>query len=173
MPKYPTQINPNGGDPVTEHLPPHATEWIIPEEVSQILKSLPEAQQQAVRAVLIGVSHQQLWQGPLPPPNLLKEYNEAFSNGAERIFREVQRQTTHRIELEKVVIPEQQRQSKRGQLFGLIVAISFLAAAFILIALGHGLYGTIIGSIDIVALVTVFVIGRREQMRYLKHINAF
>ena len=144
---------------------------LIPDEVATILKDLPEAQQQAVRAVLIGVSYQRLWQGPLPPPDLLKEYNDTFPDAAERIFGEVLRQTTHRIELEKQVIPEQIRQSNRGQVYGLVVALSFLLAAFILVALGHGMYGTIIGSIDLVALVTVFVIGRREEKRWLRMIE--
>ena len=147
---------------------PQLPDLLIPDEVAMILKDLPEMQQQAVRAVLIGVSYQRLWQGPLPPPDLLKMYNDAFPNAAERIFHEVQRQTTHRIELEKQVIPEQQRQATRGQVYGLLVALSFLAAAFGLIALGHGLYGTILGSFDIVALVTVFIIGRRAHKRYLR-----
>ncbi len=141
---------------------------LIPDEVALILKDLPEAQQQAVRAVLIGVSYQRLWQGALPPPDLLKEYNETFPEAAEKIFTELQRQTAHRLEMEKGVMHEQIKQSNRGQVYGLIVALSFLVAAFVLIALGHGMYGTIIGSIDLVALVTVFVIGRREENRWLQ-----
>jgi len=52
---------------------------VIPEEVVELLEDLPEAQQKAVRAVLIGVSHQRMWRGPLPPPDVLKEYNDAFT----------------------------------------------------------------------------------------------
>ena len=137
----------------------------LPSELTAVLRQLPENHQQLIRAAFLDLYEHQLWQGPLPPPEMLKLYNDAFPNGAERIFTEVQRQATHRIELEKRLIPEQLRQSERGQLFGLVVALSFLIAAFVLVALGHGLYGTIIGSIDLVALVTVFVIGRREQDR--------
>lgn len=151
--------------------PAFANDRMLSEEVHRILKALPGPQQKVLLSILTDDSFQRLWQWPLPPPDLLKEYNEAFPNAAERIFDEMQRQTTHRIELEKRWFPEQQLQSKRGQIFGLIVAMSFLAAAFLLISMGYGIYGTIIGSIDIVALVTVFVIGRREQMRYLESLK--
>jgi uncharacterized membrane protein len=140
---------------------------IIPEEVEELLEGLPEAQQKAVKAVLVGVSYQRHWQGPLPPPDILKQYNDAFPNGAERIFLEAQKQTDHRISLEKTVIPEEQKQSSRGQKFGLIICLSFLAACFTLVVLGHEVSGTIIGSIDIVALVTVFVIGSKNQKKSL------
>ena len=141
----------------------------LPEEVQSILLALPEAQRATVQAILVSVLYHQPWQGPLPPPEVLKAYNDAFPNGAERIFAEVQRQARHRIEMERTVIPEQQRQSRRGQVYGLIVALSFLVSAFVLISMGYGLFGTIMGSIDLVALVTVFVVGRRQHIQALQH----
>ena len=72
------------------------------------------------------------------------------------------------IDMEKTVIPEEQRQSGRGQIFGFIIAIAFLIASFVLILKGFGVYGTIIGSIDLVALVTVFVIGRNTQRKNIQ-----
>jgi uncharacterized membrane protein len=51
---------------------------------------------------------------------------------------------------------------RRGQLFGLIVALSFLCAATILILANHDTAGTIVGSTDLVALVAVFVLGKRS-----------
>lgn len=135
----------------------------LPEEIDLLLKDLPETQQHAVRAVLTGMACLCLWQGPLPPPGLLKAYNEAIPNGAERILNEVQRQCRHRMDLENRMIPEQHLQSRRGQVYGLIVALSFLVASFILIAMGFGIFGTIIGTVDLIALVTVFVTGRYQQ----------
>jgi uncharacterized membrane protein len=146
-------------------------EIVIPEEVEDLLKDLPEPQQKAVRAVLLGISYQRIWKGPLPPPDVLKEYNEAFANGAERIFIEAQKQTDHRMSLESHVIPEELRQSERGQHYGLAIALSFLAASVLLVMTGHDVSGTIIGSIDLVALVTVFVYGRNNQRRELKDKN--
>lgn len=145
----------------------HHLDAMIPEEVVEMLQGMPEPQQKAVKAILVGISYQRLWQGPLPPPEILKRYNDAFPNGAERIFLEAQKQTNHRLELEKTVIPGELKQSGRGQIFGFIIALAFLIASFILILMGFGIYGTIIGSIDLVALVTVFVLGRKAQQKQL------
>jgi len=45
----------------------------------------------------------------------------------------------------------------------LVVALAFLAAAVWLIQGGHSLAGTVLGTVDITALVAVFVLGRVSQ----------
>ena len=100
------------------------------------------------------------WKGTLPPPQLLAKYDEIMPGLADRLTKMAELQLVHRTELEKNAIPEDQRQSKRGQLFAFILALTFLVAAFILIVEGKETPGTIIGSVDLVALVTVFITGR-------------
>jgi hypothetical protein len=50
-----------------------------------------------------------------------------------------------------------------GLVCGFPIAISFLAAGVWLIYEGHGVEGGVIASVDIVALVTVFVVQVRSQ----------
>lgn len=45
--------------------------------------------------------------------------------------------------------------------YGIIVTLAFLAACVYLIASGHGVEGTILGVIFIVALMAIFVVGRK------------
>jgi hypothetical protein len=54
----------------------------------------------------------------------------------------------------------QLRLTSRGQLFGFITALLFLIASTVMVLYGHGLAGAVIGSIDLVSLVAVFVTGR-------------
>ena len=49
----------------------------------------------------------------------------------------------------------------RGLNYGIIVTLAFLAACVYLIASGHGAEGTILGVIFIVALMSIFVVGRK------------
>lgn len=140
---------------------------IIPEEVQEILTGLPEPQKKAVEAILLGISYQRIWQGPYPPPEILKAYNDAFPNGAENIFLESKAQREHRHALENKVIPEELSQSRRGQTFGFIITLAFLVASFVLILKGHGVYGTILGGVDLITLVTIFVYGRKTQVNRL------
>ena len=75
---------------------------------------------------------------------------------------EFQKELDHRIAMDKVTIPEQLKQARSGQIFAFIIALTFLAASFILVLLGHGIYGMIIGSVNLVALVTIFVLNKRH-----------
>jgi uncharacterized membrane protein len=137
---------------------------MIPEEAELLIKGLPEPQQKAVQALLVALSVKHTsWRSPIPPPDILKGYNEEIPNGAERILIMAEKQSAHRMDIEKKAIPEDQVQSSKGQLFGFILALTFLVASFSLIAMGHGTEGTILGTFDLVGLVSVFVIGRRQQ----------
>lgn len=146
----------------------HKKEVSIPDELKPLLEDLPEAQAKAIKAVLVGMSIQRhTFKSPIPPPAILKGYNEVIPNGAERILSMSEKQSDHRMRMEKEVTAIEQKQSGRGQHYGLIVALSFLIASFILILMGHDVSGTIIGSIDLVALVTVFVVGKHYQNKSL------
>ncbi|MGN6294384.1 MAG: DUF2335 domain-containing protein [Chitinophagaceae bacterium] len=138
----------------------------IPYEVEEMLKGLPEIQKESIRNLLTEISFRKsTWSGPLPPPEILKAYNKAAPDASERIIRMVETQSIHRQSLEKAAISEQLKESKKGQLFAFIVALSFLIASVLLILMGHDASGTIIGTVDIVALVSVFIYGKYSQRK--------
>jgi uncharacterized membrane protein len=60
----------------------------LPEEAQSFLKDLPGPQKKAMIALLMAQS----WKGPLPPPEVLKGYNEAIPDGAERILKMAENQ---------------------------------------------------------------------------------
>ena len=106
--------------------------------------------------------------GPLPPPEVLKKFDEVVPGAAERIIKMAEGQFTHRVELEKKVINSDIDNSRKGQLFGFIIAIIGLVFSFILIIVGYQLVGGILGGTTLVALVSVFVYGttsRRNERR--------
>lgn len=101
--------------------------------------------------------------GPLPHPDILAKYSTVVTNGAERLMQMAENQQTHRHDLEKAVIHGNVRSEKRGQIFGLIVSVLGLAAATYLTAIGKQVVGGIIGTVDLVSLASVFVIGKTKQ----------
>jgi uncharacterized membrane protein len=100
------------------------------------------------------------WKLEFPSPLDLKSYNDIFENGAYHAFMEFQKISDHIIEMEKLAIPKKLKLKLYGQLYGFIVAICFLVASFILIFSGHGIYGTILGSVNLIGLVTIFVLNK-------------
>jgi uncharacterized membrane protein YeaQ/YmgE (transglycosylase-associated protein family) len=81
-------------------------------------------------------------------------------------------QSKHRIEIEKLVITSQQRQSERGQLFALIVTICLVIAGGILTWLDHNTVGGTIFGTTILGVAGTFVAGKIEQSRNLKKKDA-
>ncbi len=109
------------------------TETFIPEEVKPILKKLPEKEKNTVVSAIMALSVKRMWTGPIPPPDILAGYNDIIPDGAERILRMAEKQSDHRIELEKTVINRELNQSGRGQNYAVFIVVLVLIASFILI----------------------------------------
>ena len=141
-------------------------EPLIPKEVQAFIESLPPTKrEEAKRALTLVVkrSSTSTFRGPVPPPSLLKEYDQVIPDGAERILKMAENQSEHRIALEKLAISEQLSQSRRGQHYGFILGLVGLILASILAIMGHDTVAGIFGTTTIIGLVTVFVIGRKKQ----------
>ena len=83
----------------------------------------PQARQGLVRA---------RWQGPVPPPALIEQYNQVIENGAERIMRMAEKAQDAEIATGQAWIAE----SRRGQWLGAAVSILALVLAAALGAFG-------------------------------------
>lgn len=103
----------------------------------------------------------QEYRGPLPHPGMLKEYDSVVPGAADRILASFERQQEHRQALEKRVVFGGSRRAAIGQILGFLIALAFLAAAVFLVQDGHAVAGIILGTVDLVALVSVFVYSAR------------
>jgi uncharacterized membrane protein len=95
----------------------------------------------------------------LPSPDDFKEYEKACPGMGRELVAMAKAEQQHLQDMER----RDYVLSSRGQLFGFLIALAFLAAATFLIYTHHDTAGTIIGSTDLVALVAVFVVGRRTS----------
>ncbi|PQQ37221.1 DUF2335 domain-containing protein [Photorhabdus luminescens] len=100
------------------------------------------------------------FQGPLPLPELLKEYENTLPGAAERIFALTEKEQNHRHEIDNKVVSGGISKDKRGQWMGYSLAILFLVAVIYFAEKGNTILAGILGVIDIVSLVAVFVLGR-------------
>ncbi|SMC53312.1 DUF2335 domain-containing protein [Pedobacter nyackensis] len=142
----------------------------VMESEPELFKNIPhDKRTRIIRSVAI--SMKKTHSGPIPDPATLASYNEIIPNGAERIMAMAEKQSDHRIAMESKVITSQQNQSGRGQHYAFIIAILVLLASFICIFTGHGIEGTIIGTLDLVSLVTIFIVGKQYQKSNLDKKN--
>jgi uncharacterized membrane protein len=77
------------------------------------------------------------FQGPLPPPQILSQYDQIVPGSAERIISQWESQSRHRQELEKKVIDSDIKQSRYGATLGFIVAIFTIGAGAFLAYIGQ------------------------------------
>jgi uncharacterized membrane protein len=139
---------------------------LLPDEIKKALDKapIPERQRQE-----IAVSIASYFQGPLPPPSLLRQYNDIVPNGAERIFKRFESQGEHRQFLERTAVTTQLRQSGRGQWFGLIIALFGLALSGFMAYLGFEIFASTLATTTIIGLVAIFVKGKQVQRQDLEN----
>ena len=108
------------------------------------------------------------FEGPLPPPSILAQYDQVAPGAAERILGMAERQSSHRIALEARVVSSDVVRSYLGLLLGFVVVIVFGVIAWDLIKDDHTIPGTFLGTVDIGSLGGLFVYGSRARQRELR-----
>ena len=121
---------------------------------TQQTDSTPEEPEIIYRAVSAGL---------LPPPHVLRKYEETLPGSADRIFQMAEAQTTQRQEKESRMLTAAIQRSKSGIFLGFFLALAFLGVAVWLISIGNVWPGTLLGTLDLVTLVSLFVLGRRPR----------
>ena len=83
-----------------------------------------------------GVSVSAHWQGPLPPPAVLREFDNALPGTAERIVCMAESEVAHRQAHENQVLSNIANDTKRGHYIGLAITTMCIAAAVYCVWLG-------------------------------------
>jgi uncharacterized membrane protein len=112
------------------------------------------------------VVHQsQTFSGPLPPPEVLRKFDEVVPGAAERIIKMAEEQSAHRKDLERKVIDSDVSRSKWGQLLGFVIAIAGLVAATLISIYGNAIAGGVLGVGTLASLVGVFMYGATTRSK--------
>jgi len=148
-------------------------EIIIPQEIQTIIADteIPQAKRDIITKAFISITairQASSFRGPIPPPQILKGYNEVIKDGAERIITMAEKQSNHRMQLEDHAIKEELKQSRLGQVFGFVLGLVGFGLATTLSILGHDGIAGIFGTTTIIGLVTVFVLGKKAQQKNLE-----
>ncbi len=145
---------------------PKTLEDVIKEKAPEVLKAIPPEQMPTLKRVTFEqqISYRS---GMLPEPSELAAYNEIIPDGANRIMKMVEMQSSHRIALESAVVQSQQKQETRGQWFGLIISIFFGACGLYAALNGQPWFGGIITGTTLVSLVGIFVYSKKQSQKDL------
>ena len=100
-----------------------------------------------------------LYSGPLPPPRLLKEYDDVYPGLAKEIVTMVSAQSSHRQALEKAIVIGDGRRAWAGICCAFALALVSIVGGVYAIERGNKVSGTIIGTGAMAGLVSVFIYG--------------
>ncbi len=99
-------------------------------------------------------------QSNMPDVATLEGYARVIPGGAERLIALIEKQVEHRIQLENVVVPEQVRQSRRGQWFGFIVACVAFVVSIVFLFMGQANWAGWIATSTALGMAAIFVTGK-------------
>jgi len=91
-----------------------------------------------------------------------------LESAPDRILRMAEKQSDHRMELEKSTIRRQLNQSGIGQILAFLVSLGCIGASSWLAVEGHDAVAGVIGGTTVVGLVSVFIYGKVAQQKDLK-----
>jgi len=105
-------------------------------------------------------SVQSSYVGPIPPPQMLNEYNSIITNGADRIISLTEKQMSHRQDLEIIKENNKFKISIRGQWFGFATSILFLGSSIYLAMNGHEGTASVLAGTTLAVVVSAFIAGK-------------
>lgn len=100
------------------------------------------------------------FRGPLPPPAMLREYNQIIENAAERIMAQSEREQAHRHALQHQTLAGAISKDRRGQWMAFIITLFILLMAAVFAWRGNTSFAGMLITVDLIGLASVFAIGR-------------
>lgn len=115
------------------------------------------------------------FRGPLPPPQILEEYDKIVPGSAERILKMAEEQQKHRFKIENKVATIESITSICGIVAGFILGMTTVIGGIVVAMSGKEWSGFALGGTGLAALVGVFVYGtqsrRKEREERVKHLR--
>lgn len=115
------------------------------------------------------------YEGPLPPPSYLREYNEIFPGAAEIILGMAQKEQEHRhiadieeINRDRAEVEHEAKLNFLGVRSARLISVLFILASTFLIYTGNPITGSILGAGTLISLVSTFIYGTRKKNQKLQ-----
>ena len=133
-------------------------------EISPVRPHSPAETREEIGQIMARITRS-VYRGPIHPPEILKGYDLVKPGFAERVFVMAERQSQHRMELEKTVVIGDHKKSWVGLVLGFLVACGVFCGSYDLVKKGHDTAGTILGGSALATLVGIFVRGSDQRSR--------
>lgn len=110
----------------------------------------------------------QFHMGPLPAPDDLVRYNDAFDGCAERIVAMAERQSQHRQELESATNKANNRRETQGQWMAFVVSLFVIGGGILLIHNDKPTTGFVAILLPVATLAATFIAKRSSERKQIQ-----
>ncbi len=142
---------------------------VEPELLDRVpVKKRTQVLRAASRAAMVMVARHIYFSGPLPPADMLADYDKLIPNGAERLMKMVEAQSSHRQTIEASVIAAQLKESGRGQSYAFITTVLLIAAGIWAFLHDCPSVSGIIFTATISTVAGIFIYGKHQQKASLQ-----
>ena len=110
---------------------------------------------------IVAASYQ--FMGPIPSPQDLARYEAIIPGLGDRLISRFEKQSDHRMSMEKEVTRADAKRANWGLIAGFAVALATIGSSTLCIMNGHDWPGTVLGGGALVSLVGTFVYGSNSR----------
>lgn len=139
---------------------PTQEEQNAPVSINDFIERLPKDMRGEAATIFMAME-QKSFQGPIPPPEDLRGYEEVLPGASNRIVTMAEENSKHRRSMEKTIIEGNISLSKRGQWMGFFLAIFFVFIALFLAFKGYQKLGGILITTTLIGALVIFVLHER------------
>lgn len=132
-------------------------ELVPPDDAGQPDDPATEQEQPELGGILY---RREYMSGPLPPPAVIREYDEIYTGAAKIIFERFESLSKHREEIERQTVRNEHVRQMAGVASGLMSLLAVIALAVFMVSQGQsgGAIGVVLTAMG--AIVGVFVTGK-------------
>lgn len=99
--------------------------------------------------------------GPIPPPNIIKGYEDVLPGSADRIIQMAEKQMEHRQDMEVIMTRSESRDGLLGVLFAFTLGICSLIASVVIVVMvpqnAGAISSAVLGVTGIGSIITTFL----------------
>lgn len=115
-----------------------------------------------VENVQISTTSTSAFSGPLPHPEILKQYDEIVPGMAERILIMAEKEQEHQLHTDKQIVEAQINEIKFGRICGLLLILVLIILSAIFAYLNHPYLACVALSL-ILGIATIFVLRKKAS----------
>jgi len=129
-------------------------------KIEKVTKEIGAMTPEMRAQVIMGMS---VYAGPIPSAEQFEKYEKACPGSGDRILKMAEKQSAHRQSLEQKAIESDIENSKRGQIFAFVLALTIMLGGLALLLLNKKIEGLATLAGEAAILVSLFIYSKHSE----------